>query len=145
MKAKEWWERGARETDSFDAFSNYWRGFNNLFAGSGKERDLISTFIRTQVDEPFALSLIEAQAENAQVLVRQPVFDMRGNGRDTSQYINQFNVDESAVEKLVALFMIIYQVRCNFEHGQKSPSRDRDSDLCRAACPFVAALVAHVA
>lgn len=52
---------------------------------------------------------------------------------------------ETAVEKLVALFMVIYQVRCNFEHGQKSPSSNRDQDHCRVACRFVAALVDHTA
>lgn len=145
MKAREWLGRGESATDPFDALSNYWRGFNNLFAGRGQERELISAFLRSQIDEPFAQNLIDAQAKGANVLMQQPVVDMRGNGRDTSPYIDQYDIAETAIEKLVALFMVIYQVRCNFEHGQKSPSRDRDRELCRAACPFVAALVDHAA
>src|SRR6185369_2494101 len=39
--------------------------------------------------------------------------------------------------------MLIYQVRCNFEHGQKSPSRARDEALCEAACPFMSGVVDH--
>lgn len=145
MKAREWLDRGARSTDPFDALSNYWRGFNNLFAGKGQERELISAFLCSNIDEPFAQHLIDAHAQGAKVLMQRPVVDMRANGRDTSKYIDQFDAAETAVEKLVALFMVIYQVRCNFEHGQKSPSRDRDRALCSAACLFVAALVDHAA
>jgi hypothetical protein len=70
---------------------------------------------------------------------------MRGNGKDTSQYIAKFSAAPTALEKLDELFMVIYQVRCNFEHGQKSPRRDRDKTLCEAACPFVSEVVRHAA
>jgi hypothetical protein len=59
--------------------------------------------------------------------------------------MEQFAEAATELEKLVALFMVIYQVRCNFEHGQKSPSRGRDEALCTAACPFVAKVVDHAA
>ena len=65
MKAREWLGRGDHATDPFDAFSNYWRGFNNLFAGRGSERELISVFLRSRIDEPFAQNLIDAQAKDA--------------------------------------------------------------------------------
>lgn len=145
LKAREWLSRGARAEDPFDALSNYWRGFNNLFAGNRPERDLISSFIDERVDEQFAQDLIESQMRHAQQLIDLPVADMRGNGRDTVPYIKRFQEAETAVDKLIALFMIIYQVRCNFEHGQKSPSRGRDRALCKAACPFVAAVVERTA
>lgn len=143
--AREWLDRGAAAADPFDAFSNYWRGFNNLFAGRGQERDLISEFLRRGFTEQFAQELLDAHAEEATVLVSRPVIDMRGNGRDTSQYMVEFVVAPSAVEKLVALFMVIYRVRCNLEHGQKSPSRVRDESLCNAACPFIAGVVGYAA
>jgi hypothetical protein len=28
--------------------------------------------------------------------------------------------------------MVIYQIRCNLAHGQKSPNRERDVQLCKA-------------
>ena len=145
MKALEWLERGAAAGDSFDALSNYWRGFNNLFAGQGRERQLISVYLQSKLNEQFAQGLLNAHTKEANDLLATPVIDMRGNGRDTSQYIVQFGTASTALEKLVALFMIIYQVRCNFEHGQKSPSRARDQTLCEAACPFVAGVVRHAA
>lgn len=143
MKAREWLERGLASEDTFDALSNYWRGFNNLFAGHGNERRLISTYLQTKIDEQFAQSLLDAHVKESTDLLSTPVVDMRGNGNDTSQYKTQFDAALTALDKLVALFMVIYQVRCNFEHGQKSPSRPRDRILCEAACPFVAEVVRH--
>ncbi len=145
MKAREWLERGAAAGNPFDALSNYWRGFNNLFAGRGQERDLISAFLSSRVNEQLAKALLDTNANEANFLLSQPVIDMRGNGKDTSQNVADFAAAATAVEKLVALFMIIYQIRCNFEHGQKSPSRARDEALCKAACPFVAEVVRHAA
>lgn len=143
MKALEWLERGSSSDDPFNALSNYWRAFNNLFAGQGNERQLISLYLHKKVNDQFAWSLIDAYSKQADDLLSMPVVDMRGNGRDTSQFIQQFDQASTALEKLVALFMIIYQVRCNFEHGQKSPSQQRDQMLCEAACPFVSAVVQH--
>jgi len=62
---------------------------------------------------------------------------MRGNGRNTAKHIQAFQAGNTSLGKLKELFMIIYQVRCNLEHGQKSPSRDRDVELCRSARPLV--------
>ncbi len=145
MKAREWFERGETATDSFDALSNYWRGFNYLFAGLGQERQLISDFLRAKLDEQFAQGLLDSHTSEVNDLMAMPVIDMRGNGRDTSRFIAEFGMATTAIEKLVALFMVIYQVRCNFEHGQKAPSRERDQSLCKAACSFVAGVVRHVA
>lgn len=143
MKAREWLELGNASDSPFDALSNYWRGFNNLFAGRGKERTLISDYLRTKIDEKFAHDLLEEHSKAAKELLLMPVIDMRGSGRDTVQHIEEFHLAKSSLEKLVALFMIIYQVRCNFEHGQKSPSRARDKTLCDSACPFVAGVLSH--
>ena len=66
---------------------------------------------------------------------------MRGNGRDTSANIEQFGREERPLPKLQQLFEVIYQVRCNLEHGQKSPNNERDVDLCRCAAPVVADVV----
>lgn len=72
MKAREWLERGSAAADPFEALSNYWRGFNNLFAGKGNERDLISSFLRAQVNEQLAQELLDVNAEEAAVLLLHP-------------------------------------------------------------------------
>ncbi|MFC3203204.1 hypothetical protein ACFOEW_15440 [Alteromonas oceani] len=141
MKAQEWLERGNQEQDPFNAFSNYWRGFNHLFSGNGRERDLIKAYLRNSIDEQTAADLLNRYSQESQILVNTAVLDMRGNGRSTQRYQSQFSSAVTEINKLIALFMIIYQVRCNLEHGQKSPSRARDRQLCQASCPYIARVI----
>jgi len=143
MKATEWLERGYRANDPIDAMSNYWRGFNNLFFSSpGRfERDKINAFLAANLSEKDASEILEKYSSDLVYLVSLPVNDMRNNGRDTSEYAQEFLSSASSLLKLQAIFMIIYQVRCNLEHGQKSPNRDRDHQLCQCAAPLVAEVV----
>jgi len=133
MKAKEWLHRGAATEDPFDRFSNLWRGFNNLYANNngGTERDNIRRFIVSNITEETASNIMAANNDNVAYLVRRPVNDMRGNGRTTQQYITEHAEADSALGELQAVAMVVYQIRCNFEHGQKSPNREEDQRLCR--------------
>jgi hypothetical protein len=142
VKAQEWLERGIRETDPIHAFSDFWRGFNNLFfsAAKGQERDKIRAFLAQRVSEEEAKAMLGKYSAEIDYLISQSVIDMRGNGRDTADNIHAFMVSPTSLGKVEEVFMIIYQVRCNLEHGQKSPSRERDIQLCQSASP----LVAHV-
>lgn len=143
MKAREWLDRGKKITDPIDSFSSYWCGFNNLFAsaGHGKERDLIKSYLGTSITPEQALEILDTNATNVDYLLSQPVIDMRGNGKDTSTNIQAFNATVDAKAKLFEIFMVIYQVRCNLVHGQKSPSRDRDIRLCACAAPLISCVL----
>jgi len=143
VTAREWLERGNQATNPIDAFSNFWRGFNNLYfpVGNGLERDKIKLFLSQRISEAQAEEMLQANASGVAYLLSQPVIDMRGNGRDTAQNIQAFNAATGSLTKLQELFIVIYQVRCNLEHGQKSPNRDRDIQLCHFASPLVAHVV----
>lgn len=140
MKAQEWLDRGNQAADPIDAFSNFWRGFNNLFFGAthGQERDRIKNFLGQTISEADAAALLHDHASEVAYLLSQPVIDMRGNGRNTALNIQSFTTASSSLARLQEVFMVIYQVRCNLEHGQKSPSRERDLQLCQCASPLVA-------
>jgi len=142
MKAHEWFKRGDKEDDPVEKFSNYWRGFNNLFFdfGNGPERQKIKYFLDRNISEEDAEKMLQTYKSEVAYLLSQPVRDMRGNGRDTGKYIENFMKATDSLSKIKELFMIIYQVRCNLEHGQKSPNRERDIQLCKSSSP----LVAHV-
>ncbi|MFA5266203.1 MAG: hypothetical protein WC378_20460 [Opitutaceae bacterium] len=139
MKAREWLERGKQMAEPIDAFSNFWRGFNNLFSsvGHGQERDQIRSYLDANITSEQAQEALGSNGSNIDYLLSQPVMDMRGNGKDTSQYITAFATAVDPKAKVSELFMVIYQVRCNLEHGQKSPSRDRDIRLCACAAPVI--------
>ncbi|KKL18441.1 hypothetical protein LCGC14_2475470, partial [marine sediment metagenome] len=87
--------------------------------------------------EEYASKIINECNENIAYLLFQPVIDMRGNGQNTERDIYAFKSAKSELEKLKSLFLIIYQVRCNLEHGQKSPSQERDVVLCMHSSSIV--------
>lgn len=147
MKAREWLERGNQEKDPVDAFSNFWRWFNNLFFHivSSTERDKIKAFLNQKISEADAEEILHAHTDEIAYLLSQPVIDMRRNGRDTKPNIEAFNAATDYLTKLKELFLVIYQVRCNLEHGQKSPNRERDVHLCQSASPLVANVVGRIA
>lgn len=143
MKAREWHERGKQAAAPIDALSDYWRGFNNLFFGvkAHTEREKIKRYISEKLSASQAGEILEKYKTEIDYLLSRPVIDMRGNGKDTEQNAQTFRGSTDVLEKVSELFMVIYQVRCNLEHGQKSPSRDRDQELCRCASPIVAHVV----
>jgi hypothetical protein len=145
MKAREWLERGVQEVDPIDSFSNYWRGFNNLYfgVGNGPERNKIRKFLSQNIAEVDADAILQSHANEISYLLSQPVIDMRGNGSDTAGDIQAFNTENNPLVKLQEVFMVIYQVRCNLEHGQKSPNRDRDIKLCQNASPLVGNIISR--
>jgi hypothetical protein len=143
VKARAWLERGKQMTDPIDAFSSYWRGFNNLFSsvGRGQERDLIKSYLGANITPEQAEEILHTNATNIDYLLSQPVIDMRGNGKDTFPNIQAFNATTDTKTKLSELFIVIYQVRCNLEHGQKSPTRDRDVQLCICSAPIISSVL----
>jgi len=143
MKARKWLDRGLGRSDPIDLLTDSWRGFNSLFykCEGGTEREKIKNFILQSVSEETASQLLAGHKKEVEYLLSQPVIDMRGSGRDTSTSIQAYADANSCIKKLKEIFLVIYQVRCNLEHGQKSPDRERDIQLCASAWPFVAEVV----
>ena len=139
MKARKWLQRSREAEDPIDGFSNAWRAFNHLYfpVDGNNERDKISQYLEAGVDEDAAARLIADYNCEVSYLLADPVIDMRRNCRNTAKNVQAFQGEETALGRVKELFMIIYQIRCNLEHGQKSPSRERDIELCRAAYPLV--------
>ena len=143
MKALEWYDAGTKAIDPIEKFTNFWRGFNYLFFREcGRdERRKIRSFLGRMLDETAAQKLLALHETQIDYLLSQPVVDMRGNGKDTRKNIDAFNSATSSMRKVEESFMVIYQVRCNLEHGQKSPSSARDVRLCECAAPIVAQVI----
>ena len=144
MVASEWLERGKAAHSPIEAFSDFWRGFNNLYGhGRASEIDRIKGYLSARIPPDIASLIISTYPEQVAYLLSQPVIDMRGNGRDTATAIAAFQATTNQLDQLRELFVIIYQVRCNLQHGQKSPTVYRDLYLCECSAPIVAAVVAH--
>lgn len=143
MKARKWLTRGQNTADPFNGLSEVWRGFNNLFfpVEGRNEREKIKAFLVSKLSGDDASALLDKHKKQIAYLLARPVMDMRGNGKDTSQNMQAFQATTDPIEKVVQLFLVIYQVRCNLEHGQKSPDRARDAGLCDSASPIVGHVV----
>ncbi|TMP15464.1 HEPN domain-containing protein [Pseudoalteromonas sp. S2893] len=143
MKSLECLQRGLNHDDPMDCLSNCWMGFNNLYSAhqSNSEIQAIKQFIDANVDVGTAQKLIDNHQTEITYFMSRPIIDMRGNGRNSQRDIDSYNSSDCPLAKLKSILMFIYQVRCNLMHGQKSPSRDRDVELCKHSWPFVAELV----
>jgi len=143
VKAHEWYTRGIETSDPIEAFTNFWRGFNSLYAtiGKGDERKKIQAFLQNSICEVGALHLLSTHAGCIDYLLSEPVINMRDNVKSTAPNITAFKAASNPLVKLKEVVMLIYQVRCNLEHGQKSPSRERDVLLCHYAARIIAALI----
>jgi hypothetical protein len=145
MLASEWLNRGNAAQSPIDAFTDYWRGFNSLYGRTPGPTELarLRAFLALRVFPAAAAPILANHPEQVAYLLSQPVIDMRDNGRDTTVAIAAFLASADAQAKLCELFTIIYQIRCNLEHGHKSPVNDRDVRLCECSAPLVAAVVAN--
>lgn len=143
MKALEWLDRGLNHDDPMDCLNSCWMGFNNLYSAhlSNSEIETIKQFIDANVDVDTAQKLIDNHQTEISYLMSRPIIDMRGNGRNSQRDIDSYNSSDCPLAKLKSILIFIYQVRCNLMHGQKSPSRERDVELCKHSWPFVAELV----
>ena len=145
MPAHEWLKRGKSAKSPIDAFTDFWRGFNNLYGAVAGTPELkkLQDFLVANVPSAEAATMLAAHPDQVAYLLSQPVIDMRGNGRNTAGAIAAFHASNDSQIKLCELFNVIYQVRCNLEHGQKSPTVARDMQLCECSAPIVEAVVAH--
>ncbi|EOB4260413.1 hypothetical protein ACGLQQ_004439, partial [Vibrio vulnificus] len=143
MTASEWLDRSLNHEDPMDSFSSCWIGFNNLYNNypSNSERSSIRNFVDANVTEGDAEEIINLHDTEIEYFMSQAVINLRNSERDTQIDINAYNESDSFIAKLKSILMIAYQVRCNLVHGGKSPSRERDVELCRYSWPFVAELV----
>ena len=141
--AREWLGLGRSALRPDEAFNNFWRGFNSLYGPpyTGPEFERIRTFLSAKISAFDAEAILADHPERVEYLLSQPVVDMRGNGRDTTVATERFAAATDAQSKLTELFAVIYQVRCNLEHGQKSPTSERDLRLCACSAPLVAEVI----
>ncbi len=86
--AREWFDRGSRESDSVYAFISYWITFNQLYnydaEDIGSDRDKIMDFIRRHSD--IFISCVDFNADYLDVFMESPVMaeDVRAPELDWS-------------------------------------------------------------
>jgi hypothetical protein len=127
-----------------------WAALNALYGhehGVPEERRLMDC-IAKYFAEDSARRLLSRYADEASELIRIPPGDMRYESdhpsfrRRASEHASEF-ADErkSAVNRLAHLAAIMYQVRSNAVHGDKTSKSTRDRKLFAAVCEILGGLV----
>ena len=135
---KEWVERGKNEKNYVYQFFCYFIAFNWLYncESNAYEYKRIAEYVKKQISkwnnyDPF-LFLREDW--------KNPVQDAR-TGK-----IKDYIIKEK--DKIIQLFLQIYQVRCNLFHGSKSMMNDRNrvlvEDSCKVLCDFLNRIINDV-
>jgi hypothetical protein len=128
----EWFKRsqkeGAREFTIFDQFMSLWLSFNAWGTYKSKKdkdssmlnwvkvnTDLRNTHIRLMKDD-------DEYSKRVAQLSQYNVLDMRPSHKGQSKSVSNVN-------SLDELLDVIYQIRCNLFHGQKSEIDPHDREL----------------
>jgi hypothetical protein len=132
----DWFKRSqglrARKYTIFDQFISLWFAFNSwgtYLSKKGKDIDMLN-WVKTNTKLPQILKeLIEKDLEFAMKLQRlsqYEVLDMRPDHQGQSKSISDIRSVDQVLD-------VIYQIRCNLFHGQKSMIDPHDKELVELA------------
>lgn len=135
--ALEWYKYGLEKgDDTIVKFMMHWIAFNWLYScykgEGGGERKAIGLFCEKHYR---VLARYKAfQTKEINIFLESPIVDM-AKGTITSANERVFNklVYGNGVERIQALMLSMYQVRCNLFHGSKSLKVKKDLNLIHAS------------
>ena len=137
--ALEWYKYGrAHEADRVMHFMMMWLAFNWLYnqerydSGVSSDVDAIRNYCSKHYD---VLKQYKAFSSNSMTYFEEaPVSDeiSEAKRRERFEILMDWNHKHSELERMQALLLTIYQVRCNLFHGSKSLRIDRNMKLVQA-------------
>jgi hypothetical protein len=68
--------------------------------------------------------------------------DPRFRERSERDLKTALDASRPSTERLAAIMVLVYQVRCSFLHGNKNPNRDRDNQLVHWGVRVLEAILA---
>ena len=135
----KWIEKSRNEKDCFDKFVYGFFAFNALYSEfylrEKYEKDAIKAFFDAHYDgNQGALKEIFDTPEYEYFCNRAPIRDMRNDtiswrAKDDLEKIREKNTRKSTK----AMLMILYQIRCNLFHGDKSFTNLNDQEIMKNA------------
>jgi hypothetical protein len=119
------------------AFTQRWIGFNALYDQySGRtERQRFTNAIETGLTEKQAADILYSSVEEVEILLRRPPGDMRRahtihfRERAMQDLAASRDPKLDARSRLAHLVSAVYQIRCNWFHGEKNPKHPRSRKL----------------
>jgi hypothetical protein len=146
--AQSWYAKAAEQPDVFDRFVALWFAFNALYNKSfptpdSSERQAIDAFVFDPANRLDGRTMDRVLGSPEVRSFRQrTIRDVRGGARDPAEdAIILGSRDRGPRRRLKALFMILYQVRCNLFHGNKMYGRDTDHEIVQNAANILMEVV----
>lgn len=140
---RKWVEKSRDETDNFDRFVYGFFAFNALYSehytGESSERYAIKEFLNDNfVGHESEFKAIFELPEYEYFCNRRPIKNMRYDPNSGQGYQDTRRETEAIKEKVLkkstkAMIMILYQIRCNLFHGEKSFANESDREVMRNA------------
>jgi hypothetical protein len=131
--AQAWFAKAEKERDDYDRFVALWIAFNALYSEflETSERQAIGKFICRTVSGPDDGTIKHiVERTDAQFFRDRIIRDVRRGARDTMEHATILGARyRTPRHRLKALLMILYQVRCNLFHGDKTYGRDSDNEV----------------
>lgn len=135
---KGWIERGARETDPFFKFISYWIAFNCwLITETGEDYD------RKALDKLYKESGLYGNFSN--------IINDNNNKRLFNDLAGIRPIKNKGrlhpinnVNDFKEVMNVLYAIRCNLFHGNKTDNENRDSEVMRAATPALEVIVKNI-
>lgn len=130
--AKAWYNKAKTEHDCFDRFVYQWFAFNILYSPyfDDNERRAIKNYIHDNWRSIVHLEdLLDSEQVNyfKQRIIRNCRLD---SSNDTAEYAARLKSERNSLKyRLIALMMILYQVRCNLFHGNKLFTSESDQEV----------------
>lgn len=139
--AKRWLEKGNEAEDIFARFFFYFSGFNALYFlwrmidNPGSSEKLHIRNLLRKVDQEKAQEILDrlnvsityfCERPPIQQMIKRDVNSQKTGEEEEGQKWKTILLDanQSSLERVVALGMILYLVRCNLVHGSKTESGD---------------------
>ncbi len=143
--SKEWFKIGNDKIGNNAAdiafrFIAYWIAFNSFYSKYSlmkNERDQITNYISKNYDSYFN-NIIDFETDpEMEIFKKLPVLSGTYRPRRDCVKSNKYSVLFNDLnnptlpeeKRMEALFLTIYQVRCNMFHGSKTPEPERDYQL----------------
>ena len=109
------------------------------------ERQAIRKFVSAgrYPDRPDQIKALLEQSA-VEFFASRAIRDARGSGEDTRQDMVVLRDEQAQPKKrLMALLLILYQVRCNLFHGSKHYASDSDNEVMKNAATAAGCAMGH--
>ncbi|HPQ21676.1 MAG TPA: HEPN domain-containing protein [Saprospiraceae bacterium] len=135
--SRKWLERAIGEEDNFDRFVYAWFAFNAIYSQftDAREIDEIRQAIRAQTHSVSPRTLYNFLNRDSVKFFGDRVIRNMKNPERVNLWNHQTlkNSNNSNEKRIMALFGILYQIRCNLFHGNKLFDRDSDQEVIKNA------------